>query len=417
MKASESINNFKPSLRMYANFAARNIKKICTQIGPREAGTQAELDAQNFMAQQVGDAADEVKQEAFKVAPRALLSWLRYSGILLLVANAVYILNVFVASDVLYAPFVAIVVAAVILYMIFGEFLFYKPAIDVFLPKATSHNTMCIRKAAGERKRRIIICGHSDSSIEWRYTHLGGAPLMYFSYVYPIVGLAYMIFITVFQLVNGELNPTLIWINCAFIPAGVMLIFALNYKICVDGANDNLTGCMAAAAVLKFLGDNDIRFENTEVVAFFSGSEESGLRGAKAAAKLHKEEFEECETICIAIDTLKDYEDMAIYSRDMSYLVKHDPRVCALVKEASKTAGVDLKYSAVFAGASDAAAMAQAGVPSTCLAAMNPGPPKYYHTRDDKADILDLKTIEKGVEIALETVFLFDEKGLQDSYN
>ena len=46
MKASESIKNFKPSLRMYANFAARNIKKICAEIGPREAGTQAELDAQ-----------------------------------------------------------------------------------------------------------------------------------------------------------------------------------------------------------------------------------------------------------------------------------------------------------------------------------------------------------------------------------
>ena len=100
MKASESIKNFKPSLRMYANFAARNIKKICTEIGPREAGTQAELDAQNYMAKQVGDAADEVKQEAFKVAPRALLGWLRITGILLVVAWAAYMLNMFVASDV-----------------------------------------------------------------------------------------------------------------------------------------------------------------------------------------------------------------------------------------------------------------------------------------------------------------------------
>jgi hypothetical protein len=48
---------------------------------------------------------------------------------------------------------------------------------------------------------------------------------------------------------------------------------------------------------------------------------------------------------------------------------------------------------------------------------MNPGLPKYYHTRDDKADILNLKTIEKGVEIALETAFLFDEKGLMKNYD
>lgn len=417
MKASESIKNFKPSLRMYANFAARNIKKICTEIGPREAGTQAELDAQNYMANQVGNAADEVKQEAFQVAPRALLGWLRIAGILLVVSWAAYMLNMFVATDVLYAPIVAIVSAVIILYMIFGEFLFYKEAMDFALPKATSHNTYCVRKAAGETKRRIIIGGHSDSSMEWRYTHLGGAPLMYFSYIYPVVGLAYLLFITVMQLVQGEINPTLIWINCAFLPAGVMLIFAINYKICVQGANDNLTGCMAAAAVIKFLGDNDIRFENTEVVALFSGAEESGLRGAKAAAKLHKDEYKECETMFLAIDTLTDYEDMAIYSKDMSFMVSHDKRVCQLLKKASANADVDLKFSAVFAGASDAAAMTQAGIPSTCLAAMNPGPPKYYHTRDDKPDILNLKTIEKGVEIALETVFLFDEKGLQDNYD
>ena len=68
MKASESINNFKSGLRMYANFSARSIKKICQEIGPREAGSQAELDAQNYMAKLVGDAADEVKQESFKVA-------------------------------------------------------------------------------------------------------------------------------------------------------------------------------------------------------------------------------------------------------------------------------------------------------------------------------------------------------------
>ena len=60
--------------------------------------------------------------------------------------------------------------------------------------------------------------------------------------------------------------------------------------------------------------------------------------------------------------------------------------------------------------------MTQAGIPSASLAAMNPGPPKYYHTRDDKADILDLKTIEKSIEISIEAAFLFDEKGLVDNY-
>ena len=47
---------------------------------------------------------------------------------------------------------------------------------------------------------------------------------------------------------------------------------------------------------------------------------------------------------------------------------------------------------------------------------MNPGPPKYYHTRDDKADILIPKTVEKGLDICLQSLFLYDEQGLKESY-
>ncbi len=416
MRASESIKNFKSGLRMYANFSARSIKKICQEIGPREAGTQAELDAQNYMANLVGDAADEVKQEEFRISHRAFLGWLRLAGIFMLIATAVNISNIF--TDVVYAPYVTAVICVLIAIMIFGEFLFYKPVLDPFFKKLTSHNTYCVRKPTGEVKRRIILAGHSDSSIEWRFTHIGGAPLMYVGYVYPAAGLIYNVVTTIYMIATGEFNPVLVYIGCAFIPAYIGLIVFMNYKVCVDGANDNLTGCMTGAAVLKFMGDNNIRFENTEVIAMFSGAEEEGLRGAKAAAKLHPEfKDSDVETVFIAFDTITDYDDMAIYHRDMSGITKHCRKACALLKKGGQLAGVDLPYSLIFAGASDAAAMTQAGVHATTFAAMNPGPPKYYHTRDDKADILNLKTIEKGVEIALETVFLFDEKGLAENYD
>ena len=40
--------------------------------------------------------------------------------------------------------------------MIFGEFLFYKPVIDPFFKKLTSHNTYCIRKAKIEAYQKEI---------------------------------------------------------------------------------------------------------------------------------------------------------------------------------------------------------------------------------------------------------------------
>ncbi|MBR5496619.1 MAG: M20/M25/M40 family metallo-hydrolase [Clostridia bacterium] len=414
MKPQDCGPQYKSKLRESANFAAWVIKKVCKDIGPRPSGSEQELEAEKFIAEKVGKAADEVQTEAFTVAPKAFFGWERIDGVCLALATIFLLFNMAAVS---------LVLAIVSIACLAGEFLFYKEFIDVFFKKATSHNTMLIRKPTGEVKRRIIFAGHADSSYEWRYTHIGGAPLMYVSYIYPAVGLGW---VTIFSIVSiatgGAFAPSVAsidwfsWVALAFIPAYIMLFFAVNYNICVDGANDNLTGCLASAAVLKFLDDNNVRFENTEVVAMLSGSEEAGVRGARAYAKMHEKELKEVETMFVALDTFKDYDDMFIYNRDMSGLTKHDDRCCKLLKKAAMNAGIDMKYSVIFAGASDAAAMTQAGVPSVSLAAMNPGPPKYYHTRDDKADIIDLKTIEKGIEIAIEATYIFDEKGLCDNY-
>ena len=86
------------------------------------------------------------------------------------------------------------------------------------------------------------------------------------------------------------------------------------------------------------------------------------------------------------------------------------------VKHASDIAGYNLPYSSVFFGSSDAAAIQQGGMKAVALAAMDPTPARYYHTRGDTADNLDPKTIEAGINILLETAFLYDSEGLKDEY-
>lgn len=414
MKPQDCGPQYKSKLRECANFSAWTIKKICKDIGPRPSGSEEELKAQEFIVHQTGKAADDVKTEEFTIARKAFFGWMRIDAVALFAATFFLMFHM---------PVAALVLAAIAVICLMGEFLFYREFLDPFYPKQTSHNTIMTRQPKDEVKRVIIFGGHCDSSYEWRYTHLGGAPLMYFSFIYAALGLIWNIVFSIVAIAgSGAFTPSAeniawyAWAGLAFIPAYVMLFIFINYNVCVDGANDNLTGCLCSAAVLKFLDDNDIRFENTQVVAMLSGSEEAGLRGAKAYAKAHAAELKEKETMFVGLDTFKDYDDMFIYNRDMSGLTKHDERCCRLMKKAAQNAGIDMKYSVIFAGASDAAAMTQAGIPSASLCAMNPGPPKYYHTRDDKADILDLKTIEKGIEIAIEAAFIFDEKGLCDNY-
>lgn len=414
MKPQDCGPQYKSKLRESANFAAWTIKKVCKDIGPRPSGSEEELKAQLFMAEQTGKAADSVVTEDFTIANRGFFGWTKIDAVLLFAA-AIFLL--------FKMPVISLILAVTATVCLFGEFLFYKEFLDRFYKKQTSHNTWLVRNPTGEVKRRIIFAGHADSSFEWRYTHLIGPGMMYFVFIYAAIGLGWNIVFSIVSLAMGNvIVPSAEninwfgWVALAFIPAYILLFFFIDYNTCVDGANDNLTGCMVGAGVLKFMEDNNIRFENTEVIAFFSGSEEAGLRGAKDYVKRHGQECRDIETMFVALDTFKDYDDMFIYNRDMSGLTKHDDRCCKLLKKAAKNAGIDMKYSIIFAGASDAAAATQAGIPSVSLAAMNPGPPRYYHTRRDTADIMELKTIEKGIEIALEAAYIFDEKGLCENY-
>lgn len=412
MKASESVKNYAASVRMYTNYTVREIKKICKEIGPRPAGSESEKKAQEYIADQLRTCADEVTIEEFKLAPKAFMSFIAICGVLLLIS---------VVFSMVKLPIVSVVLTVLALVCMVLEFVMYKEFYDFIFPKAISHNVIGVKKATGEAKKRIIFSGHVDSSFEWTYTHLGGNILLYIAGGYAVISLFVIFFINIFFL-TGVFKPEstsyeiFYWLQLAFAPGGVVALFFLNNKRCVHGANDNLTGTMASVAVLKYLKDNDINFEDTEVVAMSAGSEESGLRGSRAYIKRHKDELTKIPTIFIGLETLRDYEDIAIYERDMSGTVKMDAGICSLLKKAGLEAGLDLPYSSVYLGASDGAAVQKLGVPAVTLAAMNPGPPRYYHTRRDTADNMNMKTVEKGLEIALNALFIYDEEGYKKEY-
>lgn len=418
---------------MYTNYAARAIKKMCREVGPRLAGSEAELEAQNRMADDLRETCDAVTVEPFKLHPRAFMGWVQLS-----VVCGVLSVALLFAAHFLPARLTAYIDPNLLRYILLGagtgilllclffvitEFLFYKQTIDPFTKKATSHNVVAVRKAAGETKRRIIFSGHADSAMEWQFTYWGGPKLLLPVIVLGLLGLVLttgvMIAALVLQIrgVAPEQSKVL-WIltivcGC-FVPVFLLCLLFYNPKRPVEGANDNLSGCYLSMAVPRFLNDHDIRFENTEVWVVCTGAEEAGLRGAKAFCKAHAKELlaeTDVETVFVGLDTIRDYDFMAVYHKDMTGTVRNGKKASALLAAGAKIAGYDLPYKTVSFGSSDAAAMTQGGLEATCFAAMDPAPARYYHTRLDTWENLDMKTLEAGVGICLETAFLFDEKG------
>ena len=413
MKAQDSVKNYPSALREMTNFSVRGIKKICKDVGPRPAGSEQEHEAQKLMAAELDGACDKVEIEPFDVHPGAFLGWILTDGIMMIAAIVLFFFGM---------SAIALALCALSLIFAIVEFLLYKKLLDPFFPKKTSHNVIAVRKPKGEVRRRIIFSGHADSANEWRFTYYGGSkllvPIIGLSFVGILLGLVLGIWAVAaghaFSAADSGALNVMRYVFLAWIPILFTALFFENKKRPVMGANDDLTGCFISMAVVKYMQQHDIRFENTEVWVVLTGSEEAGLRGAKAFCKAHKNELSDVETVFVGLDTIRDYDFAAVYSRDLTGTVKNDAGACALVKEAAKQTGLDLPYKSVFFGATDAAAVTQAGMKAVSVAAMDPAPAKYYHTRLDTADNLDIKTVEAVLGVALETAFLFDEKGLSD---
>lgn len=419
MKANESIPNYDIKVREYTNYAIKSIKNVCKNFGPRPVGSEAEQKAQEYMQADLEKWCDTAERQEFKCSDKAFMSWVPIGSVLLMLNVLFFTLGWSV---------IGLVLSAVTLFLVLAEFIFYKPVLDVFFPKKTSGNVYGVIKAKGETKKRIILSGHTDSAFEWTYTYKGGRPVVALIIVTAVISILLGLGANIYGIIyfDGAFG-SVVWGqggNIALkilavamyltVPILIMALRFCNYKMPVVGANDDLTGCFISCAAAKFLHDNDIRFENTEVAVLCAGGEEAGLRGAKSFAKenydmLHQDGV---ETIFVGFDTIRELDFLDIYEKDMTGMVKNDRRVAELIQKAAKEVGFDVPIGTISLGATDAAAMSQAKIPASSIVAMDPTPARYYHTRLDDADNLSAQAIDAGVKIALETVFLYDEQGI-----
>lgn len=417
MKACESVQNYPSRVREMSNYTVREVKKVCTQTGPRESGSQQEEKALQYAAQSMENVCDSVESEKFSVSPKAFALSVTVSALLILISAAGFIacrLNVLGAAGP-YVGIVTLVLSVAAAVVLAGEFILLKKIIDPFFSKTTAENVIFTRKASGETKRRIVFAGNMDSSYEWRYSGMrNGRSSIALIYVLLAVAVIYIILnaAALFHLPQAADVIMLVIAALGIVPAVMGLAF-INLKTVSQGANSNLTGAFACMAVLRFMDANKIRFENTEVSALSTACRECGTRGAQAYAKEHKNDG--VETVIIAVDTLHDFDNMRVAVKDKHTGTALDPKAAALLKKAAENAGynIDIGPSVLM---TESAAFKGAGINSAALSAANPENAGFYHTALDTADKLSLKAVEAGISVLIEAAFLYDEQGLKNEY-
>lgn len=395
----------------WAKYMVDEITYICKNIEKRAPGSEGEKKACEYMAKVLKEdcGCERADVEAFKENPGSFYGWLYFTLSFVLAAIVFYFI----------APIVSVILIVAGLVLAVLQFGLYFKTIDKVFPEKTGHNVTAIKKCTGETKRRIIFNGHPDAAWEWPVNYALGGVGFEGHAIIGFLGAFYYLILAVIQMVqNGmggadistPLGKAGLW-GLIFVPFLIGLYFMVNYKIVVDGANDNLSGCYMGIALLKALKDEGIEFENTEIGVVLTGSEEAGLRGAKAWCEAHKDEFNDVPTFIYSYDTIHDPKFLMVNYRDLNGTVKADKDVGDLFMESANELNVQCKKGMVppLGGSTDTSAFAQAGMRAAGITGLNHKLESYYHTRRDTYDNMDIKGLADCFAATVKVLEKFDE--------
>lgn len=400
-----------------AEYMVSEITHICKDFEKRDPGSKGEQQACEYMADVLKNecGCERADVESFKENPGSFFGWIYFTITFVLTAVAISF----------FYPLVSIILIVVGLLIVFMQFGLYKKFIDRFFPEKTGHNVTAVKSCKGEVKRRIFFNGHPDAAWEWPVNYkLGGVGFEGHAVICGIGAVYYLVISIMLVAKNGleyvsfdadETLGLLRLIGLVFVPFLIGLYWMWNENRVVDGANDNLSGCYMGIAILKALKEEGIEFENTEVGVILTGSEEAGLRGAKAWCAAHKGEFDDVPTFIFSYDTIHDPKYLMTNYRDLNGTVKADKDVSDLFMEAAKELDISCKKGWVppLGGATDSAAFAQAGFRATGVTGLNHKLEDYYHTRRDTYDNMNEQGLADCFAISVKALEMFDNGAKQ----
>lgn len=401
-----------------AQYMLDEITYICKNFEKRDPGSKGEHQACEYMAEVLKKdcGCDRADVESFKENPGSFFGWIYFTITFVLLAIPLFFVF----------PLASVLLILAGLFIVFMQFGLYKKLIDRCFPEKTGHNVTAVKKCTGEVKRRIFFNGHPDAAWEWPVNYkLGGVGFEGHAVLCGI-GAIYYLVLSIISMVQtggvsfgmidtGSLLFKLALGGLVFVPFLVGLYWMWNKNRIVDGANDNLSGCYMGIAILKALQDEGIEFENTEIGVILSGSEEAGLRGAKAWCEQHKGEFDDVPTFIFSYDTIHDPKYLMTNYRDLNGTVKADKDVSDLFMEAAQEVGIPCKKGWVppLGGATDSAAFAQAGFRATGVTGLNHKLEDYYHTRRDTYDNMNLEGLAGCFAVSVKALEMFDNGAKQ----
>ncbi len=390
MKAMDAL--YKNS-KQAVSFMIKGITHICRGMKKRAPGSEGEREAGEYMASILKNECGcaDVKVETFSEHPAAFYGYFWFSATF----------DTLCAVSFFFHPLLSIVFGTAALLLFLFQFVLYKQIIDPLFPEKESVNVTAVRPCTGEVRRRIFLNGHIDAAWEFPLNYHFGGVVFEIPGVMAVVGVVFYIMLGICYLGDAGhwVYTAALW-GLLFVPFFLLVGCTYNPRRVVDGANDNLTGCYMGLALLREMERLGVILEDTELGVILTGSEEAGLRGAKAWCKAHAGDYRDVPTYIISYDTIHDPKQLMVNMKDLNSTVSSDWELASCFLRAAEEMKVPCREGRVplMGGSTDSAAFTQGGFRSIGITGLSHKLEDYYHTRRDSYDNLD--------EVSLENCYL-----------
>ncbi|NCA66537.1 MAG: M20/M25/M40 family metallo-hydrolase [Clostridia bacterium] len=391
----------------------RLVKKVVDEIGPRLPGSDEERAAAKLISSEYEkNIGLKTVSEPFKVAPLSTIGFIPYLGYIAICGFLLFFIM----------PIFATIAASIVLIYAFTMVFVYTDIFKFLWSKKDSENFYTVQEArSGKSDFTIILGAHYDSSWHWILQY--NNPKTFLPKLALGIVAVLMLFVTGIVLTatgnnvpiwtaiaNYSANPwsatqwTMLILPLLLSPGLVFLTLFLSHdkSIASPGAMDNLSGIALNMEIAKHFNANPEELpDNCRLVAMAFGCEEAGLKGSMAFVKKHKTDGLLNNAYFINTDAVSDGEYFEVVTGDLMQLTNFDPEMIKLGYECLQETGVVKKTGKIInpIGGCDSTPFAKAGVPTVTIAAQNPVPSTYYHTKDDRPERLSTEVFAQGLEV------------------
>jgi aminopeptidase YwaD len=392
----------------YAREAIGLTADIISRHGPRVSGTEGCRGARAELGEILGGYCSSAGLEPFRIHPASLFAIGKIFaaaylvGLVSLLVGGALGLGIGLASMILACAYFA------------AQFILYLDVFDGLFAGTEAENVVGTIEPSGPVVRQVLIVGHHDSS--YAYPFYEKHPSLYpIRLILPIAlflsCLATLILGFAASLAPRSPDPVALWMKCVLlagaIPVAPMYGFISNRG--TPGAGDNLIGCAIGIKLAEALSGADGALQGTRLIVLLSDGEEVGQKGSKAFIAKNGGLLAGPETTVINVDSIYEYEDIAILRRDRNGLTGLSKKLAMEVGAVANRLGHEFKRASIpfLGGGTDGGQFARAGMATASIIGLPVGARRdeiLMHTMQDLPERIAERAVAAVIEVICEYV-------------